>query len=224
MNYKAFLLPLIVCFLHVQTAPIKRQVTQNQEADNLDVINRALILTHGPALRPDYDLPYFLIGQRVLCYMYDRHTDYYHSLQEALRSDSEYSRDTVEEFILKYTDGQTFTGEISEELAEAASKEYIGREMLSQTCRWVQPRSYTFVAGCSTRQIAHSCARYRLQDKHAEIVTLFDDYARAFGAEGRVVRRLENCEWLSPNSNLPQNITEKIHAIGRVDPTRCNQD
>ncbi len=222
MNYKALVLLLIVSLLHVQAAPVKRQLTTDEEAENLEVVNRALILTHSTSMRPSYSLPNFLIGQKVLCYMYDRHSDFYHSLQDALRSHTDYGRDTVEEFILKYTDGESITQELSEELADLASKEYIGREMLGQTCRWVQPRSSGFVSSCSVSQISQSCARYRLQEKHAEIVPLFDDYVRAFGMEGRIVGRIPNCQWLRPNSNIPQDIIEKINKNGKVDTTDCN--
>ncbi len=222
MNYKALVLLLVVSLLHVQAAPVKRQLTTDEEAGNLEVVNRALILTHGTSMRPSYSLPNFLIGQKVLCYMYDRHSDFYHSLQDALRSHTDYSRDTVEEFILKYTDGESITRELSEELADLASKEYIGREMLGRTCRWVQPHSSGFVSSCSVSQISQSCARYRLQEKHTEIVPLFDDYVRAFGMEGRIVGRIPNCQWLRPNSNIPQDIIEKINKNGKVDTTDCN--
>ncbi len=222
MNYTALVLSLIVCLLHVQAAPVKRQLSTDEEAGNLEVVNRALILTHGESMRPSYSLPNFLIGQKVLCYMYDRHSDFYHSLQDGLRNHSEYSSDTVEEFILKYTDGESITGELSEQLADLASKEYIGREILGRTCRWVQPRSSGFVSSCSVSQISQSCARYRLQEKHEEVVPLFDNYSRAFGVEGRLVGRIANCQWLNPNPNIPQAIIEKINKNGKVDTTDCN--
>ncbi len=210
MNYKALALPLIVYFLHAQAAPIKRQA---DEIGALEIVNRAITLIGNRNFSPNERIsPNFLIGQKVLCYMYDRHTDYYHSLQKALQNDFAFSNDSVEEFKQRLVD---FTGQISDELVNATSKEYIAREMLNRTCGWVQPLSDTFVSGCSTAEIAQSCANYRLKEEHNTTVKLFDNYLQAVGALGYI----SNCRWLSPGSNLPENIINKIKILGKA--TRC---
>lgn len=211
MNYKALiLLPLVVFFLHVQAAPIvKRQVDYiEREANDLAVMHRAILLTHGGDLKPKEELPIFFTGQKTLCYMQDRHTDYYFKLQNVLRNDENFNRFSVEEFSQNYEAGE-IEENISEKLVEAASKEYVSREILRQTCRWVETTGS--ITGCSKDEISQSCAGFELQVAHNEIVPLFDDYKRAFSTDGRNARvNATNCDWLLQKRPLQENIFKKI--------------
>ena len=200
MSSKTVILLLSFSLLLCQAAPVKRQANDSDTElfDQLEIVKEGLNvmqLVEGRSFCLESSVGKCVkkveshVGQRALCYVYDRYMDYSQRLLS--------------------------TPPDSDLFATYTANKYVAWKNLNSTCSLVRLNTTNTLSACTLPEIGRVCTIYRIYEHFEEILPLLDKAViREKNRTGREPSAVSVPDWLQSNlAPEPESITLTLRNV-----------